>query len=55
MECNLPPLHAQSARRSMARTAFARDEIRNTNISSEIVKIISSHYNRDENLFKFCV
>lgn len=30
-------------------------EIRNTNISSEIVKIISAHYAHPQNLFRFCV
>lgn len=30
-------------------------EIRNTNISSEIIKIIVNHYQKDENLFKFCI
>ncbi len=29
--------------------------IRNTNISSEIVKIITAHYGQDENVFRFCI
>ena len=30
-------------------------EIRNTNISSELIKIISKHYSFKENIIKFCV
>ena len=30
-------------------------EIRNTNIASEIVKIITTHYAQEENVFRFCI